>query len=113
MMKNVFIFIFTLLLITACGKAESSFETKFSHIDNTGLLQRIKTSLPEGVDISEISKIEKGLLISGVAEKSKQIKLFMDNISTHKIETAELQSVKSKNKQKIFKLAVINYSNKD
>ena len=109
-MKSIFVFTLVMLFSTACGKTEQSFKAKFSHIDNSALLQRIETSIPEGIDITNISEIKQGVIISGKAESNKIVKLFMDNISKQKIDTPNLRSIKrDSKKQSLFELEVINY----
>ena len=113
-MKNLFILCFVLFVTTACGKEEVAVDVlaKFSHIKDSSLMQRVNNSLPEGVNIKNITEIKKGVLISGKAESNKTIKLFMDNISQLKIETPVLKSVKrikKGKKESEFELEVINY----
>ena len=112
-MKKLLIFSLTMLLLTACGKSEESLTDKFSNIKNTQLLERIETSVPNGVEISKASVIDLGVLISGKAESTKTVKMFLNSILANKIDTASLRSIKkAADKQQFFEIEVITYPKK-
>ncbi len=109
-MKHILIFTFILLFTTACGKDESPFQAKFSHIDNSEMLERIETTIPEGIEITKISEIKQGVILSGRANNAKLVNIFVHGISQKKIDTPNLKSIKSgDNNKHLFELEVIQY----
>ena len=92
------LFLATILIVNPCIHSYAVDDTSF---------KQIKDAVPDGVNIMNISKYDRGFKIKGISKKNKDLSLFMRNISSNGIGSPSLDSLRKTQGGNEFYLRIV------